>query len=38
VSTNNAVFDLRDGTPNCGTNIWSANQGITGTPPCVFNP
>ncbi|CAA9217203.1 MAG: hypothetical protein AVDCRST_MAG10-462 [uncultured Acidimicrobiales bacterium] len=38
VSTNNAVLDLRDGTPNCGTNVWSANQGNTGTPPCVFNP
>jgi parallel beta-helix repeat protein len=37
-STNNAVLDLRDGTPNCGTNVWSANQGVTGTPPCVFNP
>ena len=37
-STGNAVFDLRDGTPNCGTNVWSANQGVTGTPPCVFNP
>lgn len=38
VSTNNAQFDLRDGTPNCGTNVWSANQGNTGTPPCVFGP
>ena len=38
VSTNNALFDLRDGTPGCGTNVWSANQGVTGTPPCVFNP
>ena len=38
VSTNNAVLDLRDGSPNCGTNVWSANQGNTGTPPCVFNP
>lgn len=38
VATNNNVFDLRDGTPNCGTNIWSANQAITGTPPCVFGP
>ncbi|HEV2759589.1 MAG TPA: right-handed parallel beta-helix repeat-containing protein [Acidimicrobiales bacterium] len=38
VSTNNRVMDLRDGTPNCGTNVWSANQGNTGTPPCVFNP
>ena len=38
VATGNRLFDLRDGTPNCGTNVWSANQGITGTPPCVFNP
>lgn len=38
ISTNNVVLDLRDGTPNCGTNVWTANQGITGTPPCVFNP
>ena len=38
VATNNRTFDLRDGTPNCGTNVWSANQGLTGTPPCVFNP
>jgi parallel beta-helix repeat protein len=37
-ASGNATFDLRDGTPNCGTNIWSANQGTTGTPPCVFNP
>ncbi|HEX2048943.1 MAG TPA: right-handed parallel beta-helix repeat-containing protein [Acidimicrobiales bacterium] len=37
-STGNAVLDLRDGTPNCGTNVWSANTGNTGTPPCVFNP
>lgn len=37
-STNNAVLDLRDGTPNCGTNRWSANTAITGSPPCVFNP
>ncbi|MCA1683583.1 MAG: right-handed parallel beta-helix repeat-containing protein [Actinobacteria bacterium] len=38
ISTNNFQFDLRDGSPNCGSNVWSANQGITGTPPCVFNP
>ncbi len=38
VSTNNRTFDLRDGTPNCGTNIWSGNQANTGTPPCVFGP
>lgn len=37
-STGNAVLDLRDGTPNCGTNVWSANTAVTGTPPCVFNP
>jgi parallel beta-helix repeat protein len=37
-ATGNAVWDLRDATPNCGTNIWSANQAVTGTPPCVFNP
>ena len=38
VSSNNNQFDLRDGSPNCGTNVWTANQGGTGTPPCVFNP
>ncbi len=38
VSTNNRLLDLRDGTPNCGTNVWTANQANTGTPPCVFNP
>ena len=38
VSTNNRTFDLRDGTPNCGTNVWSGNQANTGTPPCVFGP
>lgn len=38
VSTDNVQFDLRDGTPNCGTNVWSGNQGNTGTPPCVFAP
>ncbi len=37
-STNNAVLDLRDGTPNCGTNVWSANTANTGSPPCVLNP
>jgi parallel beta-helix repeat protein len=37
-ASGNFQFDLRDGTPNCGTNLWSANQGFTGTPPCVFNP
>jgi large repetitive protein len=37
-STGNNVLDLRDGTPNCGTNVWSANTANTGTPPCVFNP
>lgn len=34
----NTQFDLRDGTPNCGTNTWSANVAATGTPPCVLNP
>jgi parallel beta-helix repeat protein len=38
VASNNNLFDLRDGTPNCGTNVWSANQAGTGTPPCVLNP
>jgi len=38
VSSNNNQFDLRDGSPNCGSNVWTANQGGTGTPPCVFNP
>ena len=38
VSFGNRVLDLRDGTPNCGTNVWSANLGGTGSPPCVFNP
>lgn len=37
-SFGNTQFDLRDGTPNCGTNQWRGNQGATGTPPCVFNP
>lgn len=36
VSTNNRVLDLRDGQPDCGTNVWTANQAITGSPPCVF--
>jgi parallel beta-helix repeat protein len=36
VSTNNRVLDLRDGQPDCGTNVWTANQAITGNPPCVF--
>lgn len=38
VSTGNKVYDLRDGTPDCGTNLWSANTAVTGTPPCVFTP
>ena len=38
VSFGNAVLDLRDGQPDCGTNQWHGNQGATGTPPCVFNP
>lgn len=37
-TSGNAQFDLRDGTTNCGTNVWTANQGVTGTPPCVLNP
>jgi len=37
-SFGNVQFDLRDGQPTCGTNQWHANQGATGTPPCVFNP
>lgn len=37
-SAGNAVFDLRDGTPNCGTNVWSANQGVTADPACTRNP
>ena len=38
VAFGNKEFDLRDAQPNCGTNIWTANQAATGTPPCVFNP
>lgn len=37
-SFGNAQIDLRDGTPNCGTNQWHGNQGITSTPPCTLNP
>lgn len=37
-SFGNAQFDLRDGTPNCGSNQWHANQGATFTPPCTLNP
>ncbi len=37
-STGNAMLDLRDGTPNCGTNVWSANTANRGSPPCVLNP
>lgn len=37
-SFGNAQFDLRDGTPNCGTNQWHGNQGVTATPPCTLNP
>lgn len=36
IASGNALFDLRDGTPDCGTNVWSRNRGATGTPPCVF--
>lgn len=38
VAFGNTVLDLRDGHPTCGTNVWTANQGATGSPPCVFNP
>jgi parallel beta-helix repeat protein len=38
VAGGNRVLDLRDGQPDCGTNVWSANQAVTGNPPCVFNP
>lgn len=38
VSAGNFVLDLRDGQPTCGTNVWTANQAVTGSPPCVFNP
>jgi parallel beta-helix repeat protein len=38
VASGNRVLDLRDGQANCGTNVWTANQGVTGSPPCVFNP
>jgi parallel beta-helix repeat protein len=37
-SAGNAVLDLRDGTPNCGTNVWTANTARTGSPPCTLNP
>lgn len=37
-SFGNAQIDLRDGTPDCGTNQWHANQGATFTPPCTLNP
>jgi parallel beta-helix repeat protein len=36
VSSGNLVLDLRDGQPDCGTNVWTANQAVTGNPPCVF--
>ena len=34
----NAQFDLRDGQPNCGTNVWRGNQAATFPPPCTINP
>ena len=34
----NFQVDLRDGTPNCGTNIWTANTADRGSPPCTLNP
>lgn len=37
-SFGNAQFDLRDFTPNCGTNQWHANMAATFTPPCTLNP
>jgi parallel beta-helix repeat protein len=37
-SRGNAMLDLRDGTPNCGTNVWTANTAGTGSPPCTLNP
>lgn len=37
-SFGNAVLDLRDGQPDCGTNQWHGNQGATFTPPCTMNP
>ena len=37
-SRGNAQFDLRDGTPNCGTNVWTANTADRGSPPCTLNP
>ncbi len=36
VASGNRVLDLRDGQPTCGTNVWTANTGVTGNPPCVF--
>lgn len=38
VAAGNFALDLRDGQPTCGTNVWSANQAVTGNPPCVFGP
>jgi len=37
-SLGNGQFDLRDDNPNCGTNQWQGNQGLTLTPPCTKNP
>ncbi len=37
-SFGNAQIDLRDGTPNCGTNQYHGNQAGTFTPPCTLNP
>lgn len=34
----NALLDLRDYTPNCGTNVWSGNRAGTADPPCTRNP
>lgn len=37
-SFGNTGSDLRDFTPNCGTNVWSGNQAGTADPPCTRNP
>lgn len=38
VASNNVVLDLLDGNPNCDGNVWSGNQAVTFSPPCVLNP
>ena len=37
-SFGNVQWDLRDDSPNCGTNQWHGNQGQLVTPPCTLNP